>query len=291
MCIDIITLISEFSHKNLTLPNALDILRGANTKPIRDAGHNNLSTYNSCNQLSKIDLERLVCRLILGGYLQQEIVTHQQQSFESSAAYLRLGPKSQLVLFNKTMENIELAIRLEQSNLTNDDKRKQQTPIEQLNEQCLNELKKELKLIFGNISHAMIVPERAIKEMVKLMPRTKEAMIKDVNEITEERYKRHELHRLLAITQRFGVELDEIKRKEALARRALTMTTTSSSSKRKLDQSDDEIEDIDFSTNMDGFIKIKKTNGHYNRFVKHKKRPASFFARRNAIAKKKRGGF
>ncbi|CAF5136603.1 unnamed protein product, partial [Rotaria socialis] len=58
---------------------------------------------------------------------------------------------------------------------------------EQLHELCLSDLKKELKSIFGDTSHAMIVPERAIKEMVKLMPRTKEAMIKDVNEITEER--------------------------------------------------------------------------------------------------------
>lgn len=170
MSIDIIKLISEFSHKNLTLPNALEILRGANTKQIRDAGYNNLSTYNSCNQLSKTDLERLVCRLILDGYLQQDIVTHQQSSFESTAAYLRLGAKSHQVLFNKTMDNMELTIRLEQSNLTNDEKRKQQTPIEQLNEQCLNELKKELRTIFGNTSYAMIIPERAIKEMVKLMP-------------------------------------------------------------------------------------------------------------------------
>jgi hypothetical protein len=68
------------------------------------------------------------------------------------------------------MNEMNLIIRTEQSNLTNDDKRKQQTPIEQLNEQCLNELKKELKSIFGNSSHAMIIPERAIKEMVKLMP-------------------------------------------------------------------------------------------------------------------------
>ena len=213
------------------------------------------------------------------------------------------------------MNQIELTIRTEQSNMTNDEKRKQQTPIEQLNEQCLNEIKKELKLIFGNTSHAMIIPERAIKEMVKLMPyvlnkhvlfifyfffflssRTKEAMIKDVNEITEERYKRHELHRLLAITQRFAVELDEIKRKEAIARKALLTTTSnnSSTSKRKLATSDEE-EDLDFSTNLDGYIKINKhgnkTNGHYNRFVKRKKRPASFFARRNAIAKRKRGGF
>ena len=170
MSIEIIKLVSELSHKNITLPYALDILRGANTKNIRDAGHNTLQSYNSCHQLSKGDLERLICRLILDGYLQQDIVTHQQQSFESTAAYLRLGSKSHLVLANQQIEDIHLVIRTEQSNLTNDEKRKQQTPIEQLNEQCLNELKTELKAIFGNSSHAMIIPERAIKEMVKLMP-------------------------------------------------------------------------------------------------------------------------
>jgi hypothetical protein len=114
-----------------------------------------------------------MCRLILDGYIQQEIVTRQQQSFEAAAAYLRLGPKAHTALSNQANQSfsqIELTIRTEQSNLNNDEKRKQQTPIEQLNEQCLSELKKELKLIFGNSSHAMIIPERAIKEMVKLMP-------------------------------------------------------------------------------------------------------------------------
>jgi superfamily II DNA helicase RecQ len=170
MSIDTIKLIAQFSHKNITIPYALDVLRGANTKGIRDAGHNTLSEYNSCNQLSRTDLERLICRLILDGYLQQEIVTHQQQSFESTAAYLRLGPKAHFVLANQTINQINLIIRTEQSNLTNDERRKQQTPVEQLNEQCLNELKKELRSIFGNASYAMIIPERAIKEMVKLMP-------------------------------------------------------------------------------------------------------------------------
>ena len=54
MSIDIIKLIAEFSRKNITLTYALDILRGANTKGIRDAGHYNLAAYNSCNQLSKM---------------------------------------------------------------------------------------------------------------------------------------------------------------------------------------------------------------------------------------------
>ena len=115
-------------------------------------------------------------------------------------------------------------------------------------------------------------------------------MINEVNEITEERYKRHELHRILAITQRFRVQLDEIKRNEAVARQALTMATSAGSKRKLLTTDDDEDENIDFSMNTDGFIKINK-QGHHNRFVKRKKKSAAFFARRNAIAKRKRGGF
>lgn len=118
-------------------------------------------------------------------------------------------------------------------------------------------------------------------------------MIKEVNEITEERYKRYELHRLLAITQRFGIEFDEIQRKEEMARKAI-MSAAASSSKRKSITSDEE-DEVDFSVGDNGFVKInkqfKKNNGHYNRFTKRKKRSAAFFARRNAAAKRKRGGF
>ena len=53
MSIDIIQMASEFTHKNITIPTALDVLRGANTKGIRDAGHNNLAAYNSCSQLTR----------------------------------------------------------------------------------------------------------------------------------------------------------------------------------------------------------------------------------------------
>ncbi|CAF4568668.1 unnamed protein product, partial [Rotaria magnacalcarata] len=58
-------------------------------------------------------------------------------------------------------------------------------------------------------------------------------MIKDVNEITEERYKRYELHRLLAITNRIGLEFDEIQRQEAAARKALMATSSPSSSSKR----------------------------------------------------------
>ncbi|CAF3254951.1 unnamed protein product, partial [Rotaria sp. Silwood2] len=46
--------------------------------------------------------------------------------------------------------------------------------------------------------------------------RTKEKMIKNVHEITEELYKQHDFNRLLRILQRFGSQRDEIKRKDSI---------------------------------------------------------------------------
>jgi hypothetical protein len=45
-----------------------------------------------------------------------------------------------------------------------------QKSIEQINEQCFDELKKELKVIFDTSNYSNIISEETIKELVKLMP-------------------------------------------------------------------------------------------------------------------------
>ncbi len=73
---------------------------------------------------------------------------------------------------NTTKIQIELIIRIEQINnqmnedLTNSKKKS----IEQINEQCLVELKNELKIIFHTSAYSNIISEPTIKELVKLMP-------------------------------------------------------------------------------------------------------------------------
>ncbi|CAF2651041.1 unnamed protein product [Rotaria sp. Silwood2] len=172
-----------------------------------------------------IDLERLISRLIIDGYLKQEFID-QQPSL--NIAYLRPGINAvQLTSSNSqrsgntTKIQIELTIRIEQMNNTNnntDEERSnsKQKSIEQINEQCFTELKKELKIIFGTSSYSNVISERTIKELVKFMPRSKEKMIKNVHEVTEELYKQHDFNRLLRILQRFGSQRDEIKRKDLI---------------------------------------------------------------------------
>lgn len=51
--------------------------------------------------------------------------------------------------------------------------------------------------------------------LLVIFSRSKERIIKDVHEITEQLYKQHDFNRLLRILQRFGSQRDEIKRKDA----------------------------------------------------------------------------
>lgn len=124
-----------------------------------------------------LDLERLITRLIIDGYLKQDFMDQQS----SITAYFRPGLNAmQLTSSNSQRSSntrkiqIELIIRIEQvnSNNNNDEEclNSKEKLLEQIREQCLDELKKELKNIFHTSSYSNIISEQTIKELVKLMP-------------------------------------------------------------------------------------------------------------------------
>ncbi|CAF0748672.1 unnamed protein product [Adineta ricciae] len=218
--VEILKLISDLNQSNASLSYIIDILRGVNSKNIRDAGHHRLRAFNTCHQLSRLDIERLISRLIIDGYLKQEFIEYQPSTV---IAYLRPGANAVQLTSSSSSQrsgntiHIELTIRIEQMTNHHDEgsANSKHSPLEQVNEQCLAELKAELKLIFHTSTYSNIISEQTIKDLVKLMPRSKEKMIKDVHGITEELYKQHDFNRLLRILQRFGSQRDEIKRKNS----------------------------------------------------------------------------
>ncbi|CAF5009189.1 unnamed protein product [Rotaria socialis] len=52
--IEILKLVSDLNQTNTTLSYIIDILRGVNSKTIRDAGHHRLRAFNSCHQLTRL---------------------------------------------------------------------------------------------------------------------------------------------------------------------------------------------------------------------------------------------
>ena len=100
-------------------------------------------------------------------------------SSTSVSAFLRPGvnamqlmPSNSQRLSNTIKIQIELIIRNEQINNSTEEEtsNSKQKSIEQINESCLAELKKELKCIFHTSAYSNVISDQTIKELIKLMP-------------------------------------------------------------------------------------------------------------------------
>ena len=125
-----------------------------------------------------LDLERLISRLLIDGYLKQEFL---EQRSPTITAYLRPGSNAVQLTSSTSQRSsagshkiqIELTIRIEQvknSGQSGDEPISKQRSVDQINELCLAELKEELKHLFAPHSYSTVLSEQTIKDLVKLMP-------------------------------------------------------------------------------------------------------------------------
>lgn len=73
-----ISLVRQTAASRLTVLNCIDIFRGAGTKKIRDAGHDELEEYGAGSHLDRENLERLFYRLLSEGALREENVLNKR---------------------------------------------------------------------------------------------------------------------------------------------------------------------------------------------------------------------
>jgi superfamily II DNA helicase RecQ len=174
----------------------------------------------------RIDLERLISKLILEEYLHQDISIN--DTYGTANAYLRLGKN------NTFSSPITLSVCAKKENPNISSTVATNSTRNRLVDSCLVKLKDELKQISAeyNIKYSTILSEKALKQMASNMPRTKEEMLRKTVEMTTIKYDLYKFDRLLAITCLFGSKLDEengddsmntsLKRK----REAMTPTTS-----------------------------------------------------------------
>ena len=169
--------------------------------------HHHLNSISITNQifLFLLDLERLLSKLILDGYLHQDISIN--DTYGTASAYIRLGKTTQ---FNSPI-TLSVCTKKENSNVLSTTS--EHNMRNRLVDACLIKLKDELKLISAqyNIKYSTILSEKALKQMAIIMPETKEEMLRKTVEMTRIKYDMYNLDRLLTITCLFRSKLDEEK--------------------------------------------------------------------------------
>ena len=217
----VIALVDQLTKlsRSTTINQVVDILKGSKQRAIKEAGHDQLEQFNIAEQVSRtsktekqiflfenlscLDLERLLSKLILDGFLHQDISIN--DTYGTASAYVRLG---QTTTFTEPI-TLSVCIRKENPNVSSTTSNNSKH--NRLVDACLIKLKEELKQISSeyNIKYSTILSEKALKQMALIMPRTKEDMLRKIIEMTKIKYDMYKFDRLLSITCLFGSKFDE----------------------------------------------------------------------------------
>ncbi|XP_025198118.1 Bloom syndrome protein homolog [Melanaphis sacchari] len=213
--INLIKIIQEIcgSSNNFTFTHFVDIFKGKKTQKVVLHGHEHSNIFGKGLHWDRQDIERLIHKLILEGYLSEEMVAFKSDIMN---AYIRIGPKAESLLAG----SVKLSLAFSPKTNTIDNKIisvKDNTinPIlEEIKEKCytnLMEICRGLAESLG-ISTNAVMTVQAIRSMSQLMPETEDDMLK-IDGITKSNFEKFG-QPLLEITQQAAAEKSAIKNTE-----------------------------------------------------------------------------
>ncbi|GFY64240.1 bloom syndrome protein homolog [Trichonephila inaurata madagascariensis] len=189
--------------KNYTLPYFVDIYKGAKTHKVLAANHDKLELHGKGQHLSRTDAERLLRKLVLDQFLQEDLFINKM---DLPITYIYLGKRAKELLSGQIKVTMPL-----HKGVKNKRAPPAITPIKdkeilQLIEKCYNELIEVSKTIAAerNIHYTNVINVEALRQMSREMPMSEEDMlsIPHVTRVVYEKYGK----RFLDVTTKYAAE-------------------------------------------------------------------------------------
>ncbi|XP_014238784.1 Bloom syndrome protein homolog isoform X2 [Trichogramma pretiosum] len=210
---EIMTLVRDFNKRRancVTLLYVTDVYKGSNLKKIRDAGHDQHDFYGKGKAWAKNDIERILRKLIIDGYLKETLYINN----EIACSYVVLGPNAPKLMTSDEIK-IHLEIRKEgqmrpgiasSSKTTIDNKQDLNKEINDLKQRCYMELAEIINGIAGalDVSANSIMNMVAIRAMSQQLPTDEEEMLK-IPHVTKANFDKYG-KALLDVTQKYAAE-------------------------------------------------------------------------------------
>ena len=102
----VIDLVKEIASSKVTLLYCMEVFRGANTKKIRDAGHEDLDAFGAGKDIDRENIERIFYRLLSEGAIKEENIVNKR-----GFANQYIQPGSKCTQYNPGREKLMLQIR------------------------------------------------------------------------------------------------------------------------------------------------------------------------------------
>ncbi|CAF1686818.1 unnamed protein product, partial [Adineta ricciae] len=137
----ILALVEQLTQnmRTTTINYLVDVLKGSKQKAVIAAGHDQLEQYNIAQDVIRINVERLLSKLIIDGYLHQDISIN--DTYGTASAYIRLGKNTTFA------DPIILSVCTKKENPNIQSMKATSSTRNRLVDGCLEKLKEELKCI------------------------------------------------------------------------------------------------------------------------------------------------
>ncbi|RZF42700.1 hypothetical protein LSTR_LSTR001495 [Laodelphax striatellus] len=198
------------SRSNITINHLVAVLKGNKIKKIIDCGHDKLPIHNMLSSWNKMELDRLIHKLVLEGYLEDFLVATRDEIINS---YIRLGRKADAFMNNDNAK-IELAVpvKVGHANVDNTDGDAEgsnsniSSAIRDIQERCYTALMDTVRATAEALmlNTASIFPVQAIRSMSRELPESEIEMLKIVG-VTKANFEKFGKP-LLEITQAYAAE-------------------------------------------------------------------------------------
>ncbi|KAI5743557.1 hypothetical protein M8J77_019574 [Diaphorina citri] len=192
-------------NKNYTYTHIADIFKGSANKKVMDCGHDKLPLHGKGKSWDRVDIERLIHKLTLEGYLVDELVTNQ---LEIVNAYIKIGPKAHLLLNNTSGIKIMFPFgdkkpRVSTSGAgsstgTSNRPQKMSAEIKKIHDDCYTELMDTVRSLANSmgIGASAVLNIQAVRLISQNLPECEEDMLKieGVTKANFDKYGKELLH-------------------------------------------------------------------------------------------------
>lgn len=198
---------------NFTFTHFVDIFKGKKTQKVVLHGHEHSNIFGKAIHWDRDDIERLIHKLILEGYLREEMVAFKSDIMN---AYIRIGPEAEKLLAGlvKLSLTVSPKTNLIDSNIVSIKDSTENPILEEIKEKCYTNLMEVCRGLAEslNINTNAVMTIQAIRSMSQLMPTNEDDMLK-IDGVTKSNFEKFG-QPLLEITQQAAAEKSAIRSTE-----------------------------------------------------------------------------
>jgi len=212
---------SRFNQRNFTLNHLVDIWRGGKAAKIINSGWDKDPLYGKGSSHSVIEANRMLRKLILEGYLWEELVVNKECG---ASAYVKLGTKAGELLSGKS-GRIFHQVQVKKSAGERAEARMEEvdTKVVEIQEECFSQLKQVVLAAAKDLNIGQrisgvneVIPIQCLREISKDLPVSTAALAR-IEHMTEYRVRNYQ-EVILVVTREFHKQKLEHLASQTLAR-------------------------------------------------------------------------